>query len=122
MKSSIPRVAAILAVLAALGGCVVYDPYYPYGPPGGYPAGPNTFDRSWAAAVGALGDQGVQITNQDRASGTIDGQRGNVTIKTRVTMQADGKTRVEFNTGGALSEDPGLPDRISRSYDVRMGR
>ena len=43
-------------------------------------------------------------------------------MKSRVLTQADGKVRVEFNAGGALSEDPGLPDRISRAYDARMGR
>jgi hypothetical protein len=64
----------------------------------------------------------VQIAIADRTAGIIEGRRGNLTVKARVLTQADGRIRVEFNTGGNLSEDPGLSDRISRSYDVRMGR
>jgi len=36
--------------------------------------------------------------------------------------QADGSVRVEFNTAGATSRDPDLINRVSRSYDRRMGR
>jgi hypothetical protein len=118
MKSP-ARYLAFFIALVALAGCVVYDPYYPYGAP---PPGPSKFDRAWNAAVGALQDQGVQIGNQDRGSGTIDGRRGGINMKARVLTQADGSVRVEFNASGAMSEDPGLPDRISRAYDARMGR
>jgi len=49
------RVLGILSVgcVLALGiaGCVVYDT-----PPPGYTAGPSTFDRSYAAAIGAFAD------------------------------------------------------------------
>jgi len=30
--------------------------------------------------------------------------------------------RVEFNTAGATARDPDLINRVSRSYDRRMGR
>ena len=113
--------AVLAAGIAALGGCVVYDPYYPYyGAPGGGTAA--AYDRSWGAAVGAIRDQNIQITKEDRSAGVIEGQRGGLTMKARVITQADGRIRVEFNTGGNLAEDPGLSDRISRSYDARMGR
>ena len=111
--------AAFLLALAPLAGCVVYDPYYPYY---GAPGGPSAFDRSWSAAVGAMHDQGVQIGVEDRANGVIEGRRGGLTVAARVATQADGRVRVEFNTRGQLSEDPGLSDRVSRSYDARMGR
>ena len=39
-----------------------------------------------------------------------------------VRTQADGSVRVEFNTAGATGQDPQLIERISRSYDRRMGR
>ena len=116
---SVTRFLVLVAALFALSACVVYDPYYPYGYPA---AGPSKFDRSWNAAVGALQDQGVQIANQDRGAGVIEGRRGGINVKARLMTQADGGVRVEFNTGGAMSEDPGLPERISRSYDARMGR
>jgi hypothetical protein len=120
MKFSLARMLAMAAALLALTRCVVYDPYYPYGSPP--PSGPSTFERSWNAATGAMRDQGVQIAREDRTSGSIEGQRGGISVKTRVFTQADGKVRVEFNAGGTLSEDPSLPDRISRSYEARMGR
>ena len=115
------RSIVLVAGLLVLGGCYPYYPYpYSGAPPGGGPAA--TSDRAWAAAMGAMQDQGVQIGSQDRSTGTIDGRRGNVTVRTRLVTQADGRTRVEFNMGGAISEDPGLPDRISRAYEARMGR
>jgi len=113
------RIAAVLCAVAALSGCYVYDPYYPYGY--AVATGPQAYDRSWNAALGALRDEGVQITREDRGSGTIEGSRGPVGVRARVSTQNDGRIRVEFNTSGT-SQDPGLPDRISRAYDARMGR
>ena len=111
--------APLLVLSVALAGCVVYDypPYYATAP-----STPNTFDRSWNAAVGAMRDQGVQIGREDRTAGVIEGRRGGLTVVAGVRAQADGRVRVEFNTRGNLSEDPGLSDRISHAYDARMGR
>ena len=119
MKAIIVRLFLPLSALLVLAACVVYDPY-PYSPAPS--PGPSAFDRSWSAATGALRDQGVQVGTEDRATGVIDGRRGGINVKTRVFTQADGKVRVEFNASGTLSEDPALPDRISRSYEARMGR
>jgi hypothetical protein len=117
LNSYIARILAVLASLLALSACVVYEPVYATG--GGTPA---TFERAWNAALGSYQDQGVAITAQDRTSGVIEGRKGGMTVKSRVFAQADGKVRVEMNTGGNLTEDPGLPDRMSRAYDARMGR
>ena len=116
VRPILARSLAALASLLALAGCVVYEPVYMSG---GTPA---TFERSWNAAVGSFQDQGVAVAVQDRTNGVIEGRRGGITVKARVATQADGKVRVEFNTSGALSEDPGLPERMSRAYDARMGR
>jgi hypothetical protein len=105
-----------IVVALCLAGCYAYP--YPYGYTTTAP-GPSAYERAWSNATGALVDQGVNITNQDRASGVIEGNRGNIRVTARLIAQADGSVRVEFNTGGALSEDPGLPERISRSYDAR---
>ena len=113
MKIAILRIAVAVTFAVQLASCVVYD----YPPPYGSMPGP--YDRAWNNAMGALIDQGVEITGQDRTAGVIQGRRGGITVNTRMVAQADGAVRVEFNTGGALSEDPGLPDRISRSYDAR---
>jgi hypothetical protein len=67
-------------------------------------------------------DQGMEILHEDRATGRIEGRRGGLTVAALVMTQADGRVRVEFNVRGPSSEDPGLAERISRSYEVRMGR
>lgn len=116
MKALLARAAATLFTLVMAAGCVVYDPYY---------AAPNpaaTFDRSWSAAAGALSDQGLQITSQDRGSGVIEGRRGNITVKARVFTRADGSVQVEFNTSGSGTESQNLSAQVSRAYDARMGR
>ena len=113
--------AACCAAALALGlasGCVVYQTG-----PGVYSPYPSTsFDRSWAAAVGALGDQGVRITSEDRSAGIVRGTRDGIDVVGNVRTQADGSVRVEFNTSGATARDPALIDRISRANDSRMGR
>jgi len=107
----------VLCLAAALlGGCV----YYPAAP---YPAPvslPSTFDRAYDAALGALSDQGLRIATQDRARGSIVGTRGAATVTASVRPQADGTTRVEFNTSG--DADAGLSQRVLASYNARMGR
>jgi hypothetical protein len=110
---------AALAGTAALAGCYTYPPQ----PPVAYAAaGPSTFDRSWNAALGAMADQGVQIVQQDRPSGTIRGRYGGIAVTGSVLQQADGSVRVAFDTSGATGQDPQLIDRITRAYNARMGR
>ena len=117
---SLIRVVAVAVLVSLLGGCYVYDPYHPYGY--GYQAPPPKFDQAWTATLGAFVDQGVEIQTQDKANGVVTGRRGGVNINAKLVTQADGRVRVEINAGGNLSEDPGLPDRVSRAYDARMGR
>jgi GH25 family lysozyme M1 (1,4-beta-N-acetylmuramidase) len=50
------------------------------------------------------------------------GSRGPINVTANVRTQADGSVRVEFNTSGATSQDPTLIERISQSYERRMGR
>lgn len=110
-------VALALAALS-VAGCTVYE-----AAPGYYvPGAPASFDRSWAAAVGAFDDQGVRITSADRAAGVVTGDRDGIAITANVRTQADGSVRVEFNTAGATARDPSLIQRISSAYDRRMGR
>jgi hypothetical protein len=106
-----------LAGLAWLGGCAYYPPA-PYPAPVSY--GPSTFDRAYDAALGALSDQGLRITSQDRASGQIVGTRGDASVTASVRPQADGTTRVEFKTSG--EPDAGLSQRVLAAYNARMGR
>ena len=107
----------VAAVLVSSAACTYYVP------PGATVATvPASFDRSWSAAVGAMQDQGVDIAVEDRASGMIRGRRGGIDITANVRSQADGSVRVQFDSSGATAQDPALLQRISTSYDRRMGR
>jgi hypothetical protein len=112
------RIAAGFLVLAAavvLGGCVAYEPVPGYG-------AASPFDRSWSAALGALQDQGVVINEQNRAWGVIRGTRGPIAVNAFVTTRADGRVQVEFSTSSTTDSDPALFERITASYNQRMGR
>ena len=99
-------------------GCTYYQPA-----PGVYTTtSPSGFDRSYAAAVGALEDQGVRITSQNRSTGIVQGSRSGINVTANVRTQADGSVRVEFNTAGATANDPELINRVTQSYNRRMGR
>jgi hypothetical protein len=106
----------LLSIALMMTGCVVYDPMVVQ------PSMEQRYDRSWAAANGALIDQGMTITAQDRSTGTIRAQRGGIAITASVQTLPDGRIQVRFDQTGATSGDPDLVHRISESYDRRMGR
>jgi len=110
------RALLLAGFVLALGGCVVYEPVVVQ------PSPQQRFDRSWDAAGGALADQGVTITAQDRGAGVLRGERGGVGITASVRTLADGRIEVKFDQTGATGSDPNLVHRISESYDRRMGR
>lgn len=102
----------------ALGACVVYEPV-PVGSP------PLTtqqrFDRSWNAALGAMADQGLAITDQNRASGVIRGNRSGVTVTATLETLPDGAIRVQFGSTGGNDADS-LARSVHEAYQRRMGR
>jgi len=105
---------ALCGALLSLGGCYYYPPYPVT------TSVPASFDRSFSAASSAMRDQGLSIRTEDRANGVIVGTQGAATITANVRQQADGSVRVQFDANGP--RDPALIDRVSRSYDVYMGR
>jgi hypothetical protein len=109
---------AFAVALATLGGCVAYTPV-PVAAP--QPSPQQRFDRSWSAAAGAMADQGVTISAQDRGAGVIRGARAGVPVTATVQTQADGNVQVSFETVGAAEKDPGLTQRLRESYLRRMG-
>src|SRR5262245_46806941 len=78
---------AAIGIVLALSGCTYYVP-----PPTTtvVPGAPASFDRSFSAASGAMRDQGLSITTEDRNSGTIVGKAGSGTVTASVRQQADG--------------------------------
>lgn len=105
---------ATVITVAALAGCVVYEPV-PV-------ASPAKFDRAWSAALGAVQDAGVQITSAEPSTGLIRGTKDGIDVSTVVARQADGSVRVQFDTKGPTQNDPGLSNRFSQAYERRMGR
>ena len=119
MKQLLP--AAACGLMLTLAGCAYYVAPDGTVVPAGYPvAVPASYDRSFAAAGAALSDQGITITQQDPAKGLIVGRTGAATVTANVSRQADGSVRVQFDARD--NSDPGLLERVSRSYDQRMGR
>ena len=108
-------------IIALMTGCTYYQPA-----PGTYytttASTTSKFDQSWSAAIGALSDEGVHITTQNREAGVIQGTRGGTRVTVNLRTQADGSVRVEFDTSGSSKHDPTLIDRIHSSYNSRMGR
>ena len=83
---------------------------------------PASFDRSYNAVIGAMGDNGLSILMEDRAAGRVIGRRGGIDVTGSVMPQSDGSVRVEFTTSGATAQDPTLIERVTRAYNGRMGR
>lgn len=112
------RIAAALAACGALlasGGCYYAPPAYPV-----TTNVPASFDRSFDAAANAMRSQGLSIRTEDRANGVVVGTQGGASVTANIRQQADGSVRVQFDANGP--RDPGLIDRVSRSYDAYMGR
>lgn len=115
------KIISIVFVIAitTLSACVYQAPA-----PGTYATTSTVskFDRSWSAAKGAFADQSIRLTSEDRGAGLIQGTRNGINVTGSVRQQADGRVKVQFDTSGATAQDPGLIERITRSYNRRMGR
>ena len=113
------RRVALAGAALALTACT----YYVMPDGSAVPAGsapPSNFDRTFTAAATAMRDQGLAISVEDRARGTVVGTYDGGTVTANVRPQSDGSVRAQFD---ALNvRDPGLLQRISDSYDRRLGR
>lgn len=108
---------ALAIALLAIVPAACYVTPYPYG----YTV-PANYDRSYDAVMGAMADNGLSIILDDRGAGRAVGRRGGMDVNGAVLRQGDGSVRVEFTTSGATAQDPQLIDRVTRSYNARMGR
>ena len=109
----VPLLMAVMSMVPT--GCVVNEPAPQYAPPR------NRFDRSWAAALDAAQDIGVQIDFENRPTGVISGSKDGRTVNITVAAQADGSVRVEISARGPAGSES-LVNDISHAYDRRMGR
>jgi len=120
MRFKALRAGIVIVAVIALPGC--YYPYPAYTPVTVSSGGPASFDASWQAARGAAYDEGVRVTFEDRATGTLRGDQGQFKVLITVAPQANGSVQVVFSVTGPKSEGAGLQDRLTRAYQRRMGR
>ena len=118
------RRSNILAGIAVVGALALPACYYPYPAysPTTVPGAPASFDASWQAARGAASDEGVNITYEDRSTGTLRGEQGQFKVLITVASQPNGSVQVAFTATGPTANDTGLQDRLTRAYNRRMGR
>ena len=117
MRNAIRTISSIVCACVLAGACVVYEPVAVAPTQASIQ---QRFDRSWSAVIGAMSDQGVTITAQDRGDGMVRGERSGTVVVASVQTLADGSIQVRFDSPAA--SDPGLIHRVSESYDRRMGR
>jgi hypothetical protein len=107
--------AALFLALAALSGCVG-------APPGTVPDSLASYDRTYDTALGAMADQKMVFSLQDRRNGTIVGELNGDTIKATLQPLHDGTIQVSFRPQGAPHADAGLLKRVVDSYNTRMSQ
>ena len=112
-----PSLVVAVAAVLSLAGCVAYPPA-PVAAPQLTPQ--EHFDRTFAAAAGALSDEGMTITAQDPKTGTIRGVWAGFTVTAKVDTRTDGSLRVQFDTPGMSFREQKLIDRVTVSYNRRM--
>ena len=110
-------VRAFAWALLALAPAACYYGPYPYAT-----TVPASFDRSYNAVIGAMVDNGLSILMEDRPAGRVVGRRGGIDMTGSVISQPDGSVRVEFSARSSSAVEPGVVDRVSASYQRRMGR
>ena len=107
---------AVTAVLS-LAGCVAYPPA-PVAAPQLTPQ--QQFDRTYDAAAGAIFDEGMTITSQDRGAGTVRGVWAGFAITGKVDRRTDGSLRVQFDTPGTSFREQKLVERVTIAYNRRI--
>ena len=83
---------------------------------------PSQFDRSFAAALSAAQDIGIQVRSADPDTGEIDAVRPGVRVAIQVQAQPRGDVRVEFTAPGSTEANPKLSERWFSAYQRRLGR
>jgi hypothetical protein len=109
--------AALLFVLAVLAGCSS-------SPPGSAAASARdshlSFDRTFNAALGAMADQKLVFSVQDRRNGRIVGAIEGETLTATLQPMRDGLLRVNFAPQGDSPAAVALQQRVIESYNARM--
>ena len=106
---------ALCLALAALVGCAA-------GPQRTHFDSQASYDRTFDGAVGAMADQKMIFSVQDRRHGNIVAALKGDTITATFEMLLDGTIRVSFNAQNQPPIDPGLLTRVAAAYEQRMSQ
>lgn len=105
---------AIAALAALLAGCVG-------APPGTVSYSQSTYNRTFDAALGALADQKLVISEQDRRGGRIVAKEEGITLTATLEPLPDGSIRVSFRQQPE-GEHPDLLKRVTQAYEARVSQ
>jgi len=115
-----PMWLLVVTCASALCACVAYEPVPVVVSP--QMTTQQRFDRSWNAALGAMADEGLAITEQNRAAGIARGSRGALSVTATLETLPDGAIKVQFGAAAAGDAGNNLARRVHEAYQRRMGR
>jgi hypothetical protein len=81
-----------------------------------------SYDRTFDIALGAMADQRMIFSVQDRRHGNIVAARNGDTVTATLQMQFDGTIRVIFDAPDPTPTDPELLKRVITAYNERMAQ
>jgi hypothetical protein len=81
-----------------------------------------SFDRTYDVALGAMADQRMTFSTQDRLQGRIVGSVDGITLSATIQPIVDGTTRVSFEAGGNTEADVAMLKRVADAYNARMSK
>ena len=121
MSMSLPYRMAALALLVLLLSVLAACSISPPEPtPGRVPDSMVGYNRTFDTALGAMADQKMTISEQDRRNGRIVGELDGQTITTTLQPMRDGTLRVNFEPKDDSPEATALVQRLATSYNARM--
>jgi hypothetical protein len=105
--------ATLALALVALSGCTT-------APLGTVPDSLASYNRTFDAALGAMADQKMNFSVQDRRQGNIVGTLNGDTIIATLQPQFDGTIRVFFRSQTESATSAALLKRVVDAYNERM--
>lgn len=81
-----------------------------------------SYDRTFDIALGAMADQKMIFSVQDRRHGNIVAERNGDVVTATLQPQLDGTIRVTFNAPNPPPADPELLKRVITAYNERMAQ
>lgn len=121
MAMALPhRIVASALLVLALSGLAACSMTPQATAPGRVPDSMAGYNRTFDTALGAMADQKMTISVQDRRNGRIVGEHDGQTITATLQPMRDGTLRVNFVPQTDSPEATAMLQRLSDSYNARM--